>query len=474
MSPIALAGKCVIGLLFLLLAACASQDPYHQLAGAAGNCATQSEKTEPTAQCQQSYYQEYEYYDLAFAEYSERGNAFNDQWIDDILARIRERASDGVVVVVFVHGWRHNASEQDSNLINFRAALEKLATSHTNPVRDRRLVGLYVGWRGVSIDIPVLSLATFWDRKAVAETVGTGAITRLLLALEQIDSTAPDNVLVVIGHSFGGAIVVSALSEVLTGQIIRYNNHQTREAAPGAADAVFVLNPAIEANRMLNLVETARSHQYPPNQQPLFVSISSDADKATHYAFPLGQTVDLALTWNQSSLTRSYYRDRLTKEPLVLEERHLDATTIGNFAPYLTHRLTARETGSEVALELRECQEVPDECTPKGLTTLDGHPAFLPLPDNYPLYFIKTDKHVMTGHNDIFNDTIKAFMLALIDDTLVRSMYAAGSAPAAAPAPMVDGEPPVASQNRRMPPSSSILKNPAALKEKVDAYRQAQ
>ncbi|MEW8125861.1 MAG: hypothetical protein AB2749_11725, partial [Candidatus Thiodiazotropha endolucinida] len=101
-----------------------------------------------------------------------------------------------------------------------------------------------------------------------------------------------------------------------------------------------------------------------------------------------------------------------------LREEHLDAATTGNFAPYLTHRLTMNRSGDTPYPSLLPCDEVPDDCVPKGLTTLDGHPTIGPLPADYPLRFIKTDKTVMAGHNDIFNPRILTFIYTLIDDVV--------------------------------------------------------
>ncbi|MEW8424281.1 MAG: hypothetical protein AB2637_09005 [Candidatus Thiodiazotropha sp.] len=405
-------GSRLIGLIILLLlvSGCAATKPYHSKAWVAGNC------SEPdSSDCRLSYYQEYPKYDLAFAEYTERGNAFNDDWIAEVLAKIGERQDlQGVVTIVFIHGWKHNADENDTNLKDFKKTLDVLSDSAQ--LIGRRLVGVYIGWRGLSIKLPLLKELTFWDRKAVAQEVGKGGVTRLLLELEKIDRKQSKNVLAIVGHSFGGAIAVSATTEIVSEILI--NDRQAPEAGGAIGDAVIVLNPAIEANQTLNMVEAALQHSTTGQRNPLFYSISSDADRATHYAFPIGQTIGLLFTWRQMDLERSYYYDRVTNEPLLLREEHLDATTSGNFAPYLTHRLSMDYSGGKANPTLRSCEAVPDACVPKGLTTLKGHPAIGPLPAGYPLQFIKTDKTMMADHNDIFNPAILTFIYTLIDDVV--------------------------------------------------------
>jgi hypothetical protein len=333
--------------IILVATGCASTDPYHDVAPSTDNC------VEPaTEQCHRSYYQEHSDFDLAFVEFTERGNAFDSDRVDKVLNKIREHAEGkGVVVITFVHGWKHNAEESDSNLIDFKESLAWVA-ENSGSLYGRRLIGVYIGWRGASLDIPWIDNITFWDRKAVAEEVGKGGVTKLLLELDQIDRVSAKNTLVIVGHSFGGAIVISALSEVIADRAI--SKSENGVAGNTIGDGVIVLNPAIEANQALSLVEASIDGEY-STDDPYFISISSDADAATHYTFPLGQTVGLLFTWHQHDLNRPYYRDRLNREHPVLKEEHLDATTVGNFAPYLTHRLVVESKGQLVNPRLSSC-----------------------------------------------------------------------------------------------------------------------
>lgn len=100
----------------------------------------------------------------------------------------------------------------------------------------------------------------------------------------------------------------------------------------------------------------------------------------------------------------------------------MDTTTVGNFAPFLTHRLTATTRGNEVDFSLQICDEAPRACEPAGLTSLSGQPAIRHLPENYPLYFIKTDASIMAGHNDIFNPRVRGFVFTVIDDVVRRKL----------------------------------------------------
>lgn len=396
---------------------CASNTPYHTSDRHGTKC-----RDAPTSkECLSSIYQEFVSHDIAFAEFSERGNAFSDQAIATVLDKIGTLAdTKGVVLIVFIHGWKHNASEKDSNVSDFKDAMQTISSTLKETFGDtelgsRRPIGVYIGWRGASITLPVLEELSFWDRKAVAEELGSGGVTRLLIDLDRITAGSANNVMVVIGHSFGGAIVVRALADVLTERVA---NRGPDGRARTFGDGVLVLNPAVEANQALPIVEAALQQPYMRSQLPLFISLSSDADWPTHYAFPAGQTLGLA-TWKQVDLQRAYYHDRQAPgEPLPLRERHLDATTVGNFAPFLTHRLRGQGEGDAFNFSLTPCAAAAEGCQPMGWTTLTGQPTIGPLPANYPLYFIKTDASVMTEHNDIFNPKVRSFVFTVIDDVI--------------------------------------------------------
>ena len=141
-----------------------------------------------------------------------------------VLSRVGERTRDGgAAVVVFVHGWRHNArsrsAEIDQNVHCFKQLLASLARRPGAALRDdvaseicfenqfgqprerplaaetvgakglgvlhaQRVIGIYVGWRGLTADAGGAEVLSYWDRKAVAGQVGPGGVTELLLRLE--------------------------------------------------------------------------------------------------------------------------------------------------------------------------------------------------------------------------------------------------------------------------------------------------
>ena len=70
-----------------------------------------------------SIIEEYENYDLTFIEFTERGNLFDRSKANQVYKHISEKANQpqGAAVIVFVHGWKHNAKYDDTNIKDFKS-----------------------------------------------------------------------------------------------------------------------------------------------------------------------------------------------------------------------------------------------------------------------------------------------------------------------------------------------------------------
>ncbi len=444
----------------LLLTGCATNNAYHTREPVAANCVDDSRST----QCKSSYLQQFADHTIAVAEFTERGNPHDEQRLLDILKYIEEKSvTTGVVTLVFVHGWKHNAQEDESrtdkNLADFKNVIAEIAKDDARAsasgdssfkLNGRALVGLYVGWRGQSLLFP--KFVSYWERKSAAEQLGNSGLARLILELDRIDSNKPNNTLVTIGHSFGGAAVLSAVANPLLERLLEpVGNTQNGDprcggVSCGIGDGIYLLNPAIEANKVLPLFEATRARNYQSNQPPVLVSISTEADLANKILFPLGQTFGLLATSRQAPLMRQYLvkQNKDTPEqsqgpPLALEEEALDSTTVGNFAPFLTHRMEVpnltswcksvrqEEQTDPVPLELNpftRCVDysAADNCGPKifprGFDTTPSGAMVSGRDVHNPLYFIRANKNFMDGHNDIFNEHVVAFLRTQLNQSL--------------------------------------------------------
>lgn len=362
-------------------------------------------------------------FDLTFIEFSERGNLFDRDRARYVLDFIDQQAKSpkGAAVFVYVHGWKHNASANDTNVKQFADFLARAAENEI--VGQRKVIGLYIGWRGKSVTLPVFRETTYWARKTVAEEIGAGGVTEIFSELHQTlvaqfnqaeDPTqAYKNIYVIVGHSFGGAIVLSAIHDVLLNEIIASAEGKRSEQAVACrkiarfADSVLLLNPAIEANRIILLREAASRCKFSEDQPSLLKVLSSDGDFATHVFFPIGQYANITSTITPNKLKRS-----TQGREIVLDEKLLDVTTAGNLQQIRTGYLGYdKETN---AWRLDSCQEHPQEC---GITRPDKQKNHYPVHANDPLKFIKTDRNFIENHSDVFNCYVQSFITAGVRET---------------------------------------------------------
>lgn len=391
----------------------------------------------------------YDNFNVAFFEYTERGNDLDPIRKKILLEKIQAQSHPhGLALVVFVHGWKHNASTGDDNVQSFKSALFRIAESKV--IGGRKLIGVYVGWRGLSLKVPVLRQLTFWDRKATAEEVGRGGVTKLLLDLERISKENNKNFMLTVGHSFGAAITFSALHDVLLYKMVAAENG---EPLVPFGNGVVLLNPALEANQGLLLKESSMRLGAAGKRMPsLMHVISSRADMPTNLAFPIGQFFGITMTWDQGFLERSY--EEMLKLPgrkrmLMLSEREMDETTIGNYSPFFTGSIGDSEVGEGLSdLTLKNTTNsagFSTEYTPFSLSkrlmpnpsswdvwSLPGiqlgagwrHDTYcsaegwgaarFPCFKDDPIDFISVPKTFIANHNDVFNAKVVALLSAIV------------------------------------------------------------
>jgi pimeloyl-ACP methyl ester carboxylesterase len=171
-------------------------------------------------------------YELAIVEFDDQGRCYDRGQMDAVAQRLEAlapydppQAGQDVILVVFVHGWQHNASSDDDNLTAFRALLSETVEyekSATAPgAKPRPVLGVFIGWRGLS-DYglgDVVADATFWGRQAAGQRVAVGSVRELFGRLRHYrnrqQKRGGNPLLVIVGHSFGGMIVFSALAQSL-------------------------------------------------------------------------------------------------------------------------------------------------------------------------------------------------------------------------------------------------------------------
>lgn len=379
-------------------------------------------------------------YSLGFVEYNDQGQLRQREQMQAVLDNYYTIASkDDVLLIVFVHGWHHSAEPGDDNIQKFRRLLTKISeiesASAGKPGKGktgntaRKVLGLYAGWRGDSITIPLLKETTFWDRKSTAHDVGLQGVTEVLLKLEEIvnvkagmETKKPkplNSRLVVIGHSFGGAVVYTALQQVLADRFIDSRKTKTYSGdAQGFGDLVVLVNPAFEALRYATLYDISQHgcRRYFPTQLPKMAILTSEDDWATKYAFSIGRFFSTFFE-SHTTLKRHHCTEQGPQE-LLVDEGTADRNTVGHFKPYLSHHLLPAKTLQARGSDFSYHQLRGSWAKQKASGTLNfSGTELIHLGTTRPLnpYLnIKVDGDLIPDHNDIWDDRVISFVRDLI------------------------------------------------------------
>lgn len=427
-------------LLLFGLSGCASNDIYREkFAVSAMTCVAGD------IDCEKHSLQEHktneDAYSLGFVEIDDQGQLRDRRQMNTFLNYVTDSAKKGsALVVVFVHGWHHNADydPEDENLHEFKKLLSQLSKAENEKDKKRRIIGLFVGWRGDSIAVPGVRYLTFWDRKSTAQEVGYLGVTELLLRLEKISNvihlTHPDvkNRLVVIGHSFGGAVVYSATAQILMSRFIDKQKDCSTETGAGFdqvgysdsithhdgwGDLVVLLNPAFEALRYAPAFDMAQS-SCSEGKAPRLVILTSETDWATGTVFPLGRIFTTFFETHDDSVER-----KDSKYSVVIDEGQADRNTVGHYMDFISHELMplGNKQADQVINNMSDLKENiiwgkqhPNEVTQFGQTLLKHRGKTNP---TSPFLNIRVDRRIMDGHNAITGPDLKQFLTLLINMT---------------------------------------------------------
>lgn len=349
----------------LLLGGCAS--PFHRTAGTPCDVAAPADISadwEPAdGDCRGSWAVRAPSHGVNYVEIDEQGVLHDRAAAEDALAFAGAPPSDTArmaYVVVFIHGWHHDAAPGDGNVQAFHRALASV--KRWRPHADVR--GIYIGWRGSSLPVPLLRYLTFWERKNTSDEIGRGSLLEFLLRLERSVKPVPasNNRLVLVGHSLGASVAFNALMHLHMQRFVEGLYATTPgERFRGYGDLTVLINPAIEAMRYMPLqsaVEYYAAREQPPkldfsHEKPRLIILSSDGDLATHCTFPVARFFTTAL--------EAHNRISPRKSPDAegrYVEWNMDRDTVGNFAGFRTHwplRLVTGEGESRAPAQFWEC-----------------------------------------------------------------------------------------------------------------------
>ncbi len=374
---------------------------------------------------------------LGFVEFDDQGWLYGPtgcQLMREVMKKLEDEAESTkeITLVVFVHGWKHNAKSSDPNVQAFRGMLSKIKSD--DPAR--KVFGIYVGWRGLAVDaIEPFKSSTLIDRKFTAEHVAKGSVRELFARIQHFQfkyikqNKENDLVSVVIGHSFGGLIVYNAMSQILLNNAVDPDQDDGK-TKPKIVDPFFditlLINPAFEASRFEPLHQVAQCRKFAEGQKPVFMSLTSENDSATGFLFHAYRRV--VTTFSKYVDPTQTDTEKQTKAGAMMSqkdyEEEADRNTVGYVERYRTHSLYFDDGVPPASVEKLNEFRCANVCSPNAsvsslrpapntaikIKTKDGHMMTLnhepreSCDPNNPFWVVKVDKRIIDGHNGFYSD----------------------------------------------------------------------
>jgi hypothetical protein len=385
-------------------------------------------------------------YELAFIEFKDDGSAWDPLETQRAIELIQQARTDNggaAVVFLYIHGWKNNANAATppnfKDVEKFQVALDRVALMASHRAQGGKLpplVGIYIGWRGGTVNAEPVKTLTYWPRRATARRVGRSALFETMDRIVDAAKPAGDNRsrLILVGHSFGSRVLENAVDELdarnmKQGRMLAWSKSlaagsNAKSPAP-PADLVVFVNAATQSSiseKTIQRLQEKHTVFYGPGGSPeackddpagdrrpvcrplpLYVAVSSTGDAATRYVLPIANSV-------------------LPPAPLPLRIR----------SAAFTGRLN-----SHVVVEVECPPRRPYRCVPSAALEFcfeasrdDQRVCYQaqrkPGASNQtPFWVMTVDPRVVVDHGDIWNQNL----LDLFEAVLVRSQAANVSAP---------------------------------------------
>lgn len=337
----------------------------------------------------------------------------------DLVAR--KAAEANTIVLLYVHGWHHNAQADDSNLDGLRTSVEQVAIRLAQEDYSKarialtgtdvvQVIGIYVGWRGRSMR-GLLDYATFWGRKRAAERVGADALRTLVEGLQRVYTD--HNVvgdpsflgIVSVGHSFGGQALFKASEKLISRSFdaVQGPAGSTASGIGGLGDLTILINPAVEALQFDDLLGRAARTPFDCRQLPAVMVVSGRGDSARKFWFPLGRALSADMAGQASTP----------------ERKRMWRSALGEYVPQQTHELDRVDDDEPPTFDA-DSYRSPEQMLRADFTdriTLGGG-RLNPLPGRRtsygPFVVAHTDEKLVQGHSGIFTDSLRGFLAEYI------------------------------------------------------------
>jgi hypothetical protein len=355
---------------------------------------------------------------LAAIEFDEQGDSWSDR--DDNGGKTADQLEGAVQamealkngasqlnLLVFIHGWHHNADPNDGNLSGFRDLVAEVARESARPT-----MGVFVGWRGKILPGYLDYPTTYWGRHTAAQRVGGIRCTEALFRLSKEARKNLDDVTVVlIGHSFGARVLETALGPSVAASLAGWGNPSLKSGATQSSgdanpihlfpfDLAVLVNEASEAKQGSQILAALKEEKFPrlvdeetQKEFPFMVNVTSTRDKATGMWLRVGQFFGTVPKLLLGGLRTGHYKGiKSYPGQWTLNTRSLAHTPF-----FHSHRIEKDESGGVGGYRL-----IP---FPKAYNDT-----------SYYVFRAEGQCDLITGHNDIFQDRLRHFIMALAVD----------------------------------------------------------
>jgi len=356
------------------------------------------------------------------------------------------------LVLIFVHGWKHNASPEDEHLRAFSRTLMRLQRKEAvfRPDAPRPVVGIYLAWRGKSTSVAPLSFLTYWGRNETAVRIGAGPA--MAETLETIIGAAREKNektrVILVGHSMGALILQEALHSYLprvreSPEKCKFEITAGKPIGHPIPDLTLFLNSATSSLSSVGIIDyltrcgiTKTAGATETFTAPLFISLTSEDDDATGWLYGWART----LAFRKGGL-----ESKTGDSPFPYSQRKYFRTTDGHNEDLMTHDLQAITTDlgrcNTVGAKADE-DEFPElrryclgrvtvrdanlESVPIALPR-EKSPGPGPIHDWYALtrrpnarnkslfWIVRVPHKIIASHGDIFNERALQLSIALGD-----------------------------------------------------------
>ncbi len=370
-------------------------------------------------------------------------------------------ATKPIFLILFIHGWQHNASRDNQTLIGFKKLLGCIARSEKMASRFS-ICGVYVGWRGAGIKNLGLftrpaELLSFWQRKSVAEKIASTTSSMSIFRLIDVaHAAAPDpannpSSTVLAGHSLGAGILLNSVSQALAYEYASAESDgiDAPKLLDSPANLILLLNPAVESVYLRQLRTSLQPLDWEEERgYPWLVSLTSETDWVTKHIFPLAHTWRFSSNPRKAPYVEKDWKSYASSPDTSPELREVSQAVYAKETPghniYMrdVHIAVKRNTESKVEDLKTNYRHYDDPIAfnmhygarnyfllggDNGESWYGYFDKARPEKDIHPLFWVTSvDRMIMHGHglpfdsNDIRQSNFLATVMAIVFDSRVQ------------------------------------------------------